>query len=174
MDDVVTFDLHAPGPEQRNAHSGERWGLFISRACARVVHYLVTHHVKHTRRTRCIGEEQHPHAIVVYVVTGDLAMAGIAHEDAEQITVGFVAGHSRVRVGGVTHVDTGLIGSACKVGDYMRSGGGEGGDPVFPIVERTIVHELGVAHIDRYDPGGREVPHGEAAYGHVVCLNAKA
>src|SRR5215218_6006523 len=174
MYDVVTFDFHAPGPEQRNAHSGERWGLFISRACARVVHYLVTHHVKHTRRTRCIGEEQHPHAIVVDLVTGDLAVAGIAHEDAKQITVGFVGGHNRVRVWGVTHVYTGLIGSACKVGDYRRSGRGEGGDPVFLIVEGTIGHELGVAYSDRDDPGGREAPHREAAYGHVVCLDAKA
>src|SRR5215213_4404125 len=51
MDDVVVFDLHAPGPEQRNSDSGERRGTFKGRTRARVVHYLVTMHVKHTRRT---------------------------------------------------------------------------------------------------------------------------
>jgi hypothetical protein len=60
MDDVVTFDLHTPGPEQRYADSGERRGIFKGRASARVVLYLVTTHVKYTRRTRCIREEQHP------------------------------------------------------------------------------------------------------------------
>src|SRR5215218_1534591 len=138
MDDVVTLDLHTPGPEQRNTDSGERRGIFKGRARARVVHYLVTAHVKHTRRTRCIGEEQHPQAVVVDLVTGDLAMAGIAHEDAQEVIVGFVGSHSRVRVRGVTHVNTGLIRSACKVGDYLRSGRGEGGDPVLPVVEGTI------------------------------------
>src|SRR5215217_1857363 len=174
MDDVVVFDLHAPGPEQSNADSGDRRGLFSGRACTCVVLYVVSHHVKHTRRTRCIGEEQHPQAIVVDVVTSDLAVAGIAHEDAKQITVGFVTGHGRVRVGRVTHVDTGLIGSARKVGDYLRSSREAGENPVFPVVEGTISHELGVACSDRDDPRVPEVPHGEAAYGHVVCLNAKA
>src|SRR5688500_16392658 len=108
----------------------------------------------------------------MHVVSGDLAMAGIAHQDAKQITVGFVGGHGRVRVGGVTHVDTGVIGSACKVGDYLRPGGGEGDDPIFPVVDGTIRHEFGVACSHRDNPGVREVPHGEAAYGHVVCLDA--
>src|SRR5215210_3376283 len=123
MDYVVAFDLHAPGPEQRNADSGERRGIFKGRARARVVHYLVTPNAKHTRRTRCIGEEQHPYAVVVDLVTGDLAMEGITHQDAQKVIVGFVGNHSRVRVGSVTHVESGVIGSACKVSDHLRSGG---------------------------------------------------
>src|SRR5215211_1025997 len=122
MDDVVTCDLHAPGPEQRNTDSGERRGAFKGRARARVVHYLVTTHVKHTRRTRFIGEEQHPQAVIVDLVTGDLAMEGITHQDAQKVTGGFVGSNSRVRVGSVTHVESGVIGSACKVSDHLRSG----------------------------------------------------
>src|SRR5215212_176580 len=110
MDDVVTFDLHAPGAEQRNADSGERRGIFKGRARARVVHYLVTTHAERTRRTRLIGEEQHPQAVVVDLITGDLAMEGVAHKDAQEVIVGLVGDHSRVRMWGVAHVESGLIG----------------------------------------------------------------
>src|SRR5215203_4238978 len=174
MHDLVALDLHAPGPEQRNADSGERRGIFKGRARARVVLYLVTTHVKHTRRTRGIGQEKHPHAIVVDLVTDDLAMAGITHEDAQKVTGGFVGSHSRVRVGRVTHVESGVIGSACKVSDHLRSGRGESGDPVSLVVDGTIGHELGVSNSGREDPEFWEVTHREAAYGHVVCLDAKA
>src|SRR5215208_873740 len=121
MDDVVTLDLHAPGPEQRNTDSGERRTTFKGRARARVVHYLVTTHVKHTRRTRFIGEDQHPYAVVVALVTDYLAVAGITHQDAQKVSVGFVARHGRVRVRRVTHIECGVIGSTCLVGDHLRS-----------------------------------------------------
>src|SRR5918998_3928671 len=173
MDDVVTFDLHAPGPEQRNADPRERRGTFKGRARARVVHYLVSTHAERTRGTRCIGEEEHPQAVVVDPVAEDLAMEGVAHKDAQEVIVGLVGDYGRVRMWRVAHVESGVIGSACKVGDHPRSGRGKGGDPVFPVVEGTIGHELGVVCSDRDDPGGREVPHREAAYGYVVCLNAK-
>src|SRR5215217_1635536 len=97
MNYLVTCDLHAPGPEQRNTDSGERRATFKGRARARVVHYLVATHVKHTRRTRFIGEDQHPYAVVVGLVTDDLAVEGITHQDAQKVTEGFVGSPGRYR-----------------------------------------------------------------------------
>src|SRR5215212_4372526 len=74
MDYVVPFNLHTPSPEQRDADSGERRGIFEGRACARVVRYLVTSNAERARGTRRIGEEQHPQAVVVHFVADDLAM----------------------------------------------------------------------------------------------------
>src|SRR5215203_6400973 len=167
MNDVVALDLHAPGPEQRNADPGERRGIFKGRARARVVHYLVTTHFKHTRRTRLIGEEEHPQAVVVDLVTGDLAMEGVAHKDAQEVIGGLVGDHSRVRMWGVAHVESGLIGAACKVGNHLRPSRGEGGDPAFPVVEGAIRYEPCVACSERHEPEVLKVSHREAAYGHV-------
>src|SRR5215212_2511171 len=170
MDDLVPLDLHAPGPKQRNADSGDRWGFFRGWACARVVPYLVIHHVKHTRRPRCIGEEQYPVAVVVDLVSSDLAMEGIAHEDAEQIIVGFVGGYGRVCMRRVTHIDSSLTGAACKVGDDLRPARGEGGDPVFSIVEGTVLHEPGVLGAKGDDTEVLEVPGRKAGYGHILYV----
>ena len=127
--------------------TGERRGIFEGRARARVVHDLVATHVKHTRRTRCIGEDEHPHAVVVTWLPAILPWRALRTKMPKKLSRFRWPLWLRYAVNLPRRVRRHR--SACKVGDHLRSGRGEGGDPVLPVVEGTISHKLGVAFPSR-------------------------
>jgi hypothetical protein len=82
-------------------------------------------------------------------------------KDAEQVPVGVVGNYGRVRPRRVAYVDARFARPAGDVGEDSRPGRGEGGDPVFPVFEGTVVHEGGVPGAEGDDPESFEVTDGE-------------
>src|SRR5215207_1026123 len=170
IENVVPVNLDVPRSQEADADPRERRRLCGGRAGAGVIVHLVAVHVELARRSRRVGDEYYPYAVVVCVVGSDPSMERVANQDARLTVVGFVTDDIGFRIWRVTCVNCRVLCAADDVRDDLRPGREEGGDPVLSVVEGTVLYELGVPSAEADDPELREVTNREAAYGHVLHI----
>src|SRR5215208_3672214 len=168
LENLVPANLDVPRAQQANAHPRAPRRLCSGRAGVGVVLHRIAVHCERARRSRRVGEEYYPYAGVVGFVGGDPSMERVSNQDARGAVVGVVISDRCIRMWRVTYIYCRVLCAAGDVRDDLRPSREEGGNPVLPVVEGTVLYELGVPGAEGDDPEVPEVSDREARYGDVL------